>query len=78
MLGTFTGRFSCNATVRAHIVDTSGGWDRAIVYAADGRRIGPLTIQSVGHVTYVDANDNHEPDNGEFTAHVDDVKADCS
>jgi hypothetical protein len=78
VLGTFTGRFSFNATVRAHIVDTGGGWDRATVYAADGRRIGPLAIQSVGHVSYVDANGNNEPDDGEFTARVEHFNADCS
>jgi hypothetical protein len=78
VLGTFTGRFSFNATVRGHIVDSGGGRDRATVYATDGRRIGPLEIQSVGHVTYVDANGNGEPDDGEFTARVDHLKANCS
>ena len=78
VLGTFTGRFSFNATVRAHIVDTGGGWDRATVYAADGRRTGTLAIQSVGHVSYVDANGDHQPDDGEFTARVDHVNAHCS
>jgi hypothetical protein len=77
VLGTFTARFSFNATVRGHIVDSQGGWDRAIAYAADGRPIGPLTIQSVGHVSYVDANGNGEPDPGEFTASVDHINADC-
>ncbi len=77
VLGTFTGRFSFNATVRGHITDSGGGWDRAIVYAADGRVIGPLTIHSVGHVTYVDANGNGEPDPGEFTASVDHINANC-
>jgi hypothetical protein len=77
VLGTFTGRFSFNATVRAHISDSGGGWDRAIAYAADGQPIGVLTIQSVGHVTYVDANGNGQPDPGEFTARVDHIHADC-
>jgi hypothetical protein len=77
VLGTFTGRFSFNATGRAHVVDSGGGRDRATVYAADGRLIGPLEARSVAHVTYVDANDNHEPDAGEFTARVDRVRADC-
>ena len=76
-LGIFTGRFSFNATARAHITDSGGGRDRAIAYAADGRAIGPLTIQSVGHVTYVDADGNGRPDPGEFTASVDHLRADC-
>jgi hypothetical protein len=77
VLGTFTGRFSFNATVGAHVKDSGGGWDRAIAYAADGTPIGPLTIQSVGHVTYVDANGNGQPDAGELTASVDHINADC-
>jgi hypothetical protein len=77
VLGTFTGRFSFNATVGGHVTDSGGGWDRAIAYAADGQPIGPLTIQSVGHVSYVDANGNGEPDPGEFTASVEHLNADC-
>jgi len=77
VLGTFTGRFSFNATVRGHVVDSGGGRDRATAFAADGQRIGPLTIQSVGHVTYVDANGNGQPDPGEFKASVDHIDADC-
>jgi hypothetical protein len=77
VLGTFTGHFSFNATVRAHVTDSGGGRDRAIAYAADGQPIGPLTIQSVEHVTYVDANGNGQPDPGEFTASVDHINANC-
>ena len=77
VLGTFTGGFSFNATVRGHITDSGRGWDRATAYAADGRPIGPLTFQSVSHVTYVDANGNGEPDLGEFTASVDHLNATC-
>ena len=77
VVGTFTGGFSFNATVRGHIVDSGRGRDRAIAYTADGQPIGPLTIQSVGHVSYVDANGNGEPDPDEFTASVDHINARC-
>jgi hypothetical protein len=77
VLGTFTGGFTFNAAVSGHIADSGRGWDRATAYAADGRTIGPLTTHSVGHVTYVDANRNGQPDPGEFTASVDHINADC-
>jgi hypothetical protein len=49
---------------------TNAQQDRGTLYAADGEVIGPITVQTVTHITWRDLNDNGTPDPGEITANV--------
>ena len=62
---------------RPRTTDTGTQQERAILYAADGREIGPITVHVTIHVTYTDANGNFEPDLGEITASLERIKVSC-
>ena len=57
--------------------NTEAQQDRGTLYAGDGRPIGPVTVHTVSHMTWSDANGNGQPDPGEVTVDVEHFRISC-
>jgi hypothetical protein len=56
---------------------TNAQQDRGTLYAANGQVIGPITVQTVTHITWRDLNNNGIPDPGEVSANVSIFRLTC-
>jgi hypothetical protein len=77
-LGQVTEHFGFRVNMnRPRTTDTGTQQERAILYAADGQEIGPITVHVTIHATYADENGNFEPDPGEITVSLERSKVSC-
>ena len=60
--------FRVNAQGQTRYTEVQQDW--GILYTPNGQAIGRVTVFTLTHITYNDANDNHQPDDGEITADV--------
>ncbi len=56
---------------------TAAQQDRGTLYAADGQPIGQVTVHTLSHITWSDANGNGQPDAGEITVDVERFRITC-
>jgi hypothetical protein len=66
-----------NQTGSGAAVSTEVQQDRATLYSADGQAVGILSVFSLTHTTWIDANGNGFPDPGEIKADVSQFRATC-
>lgn len=77
ILGSLAAHFDDNATHASQLASTETTRGQSTLYAPDSQPLGPVTVRAVSHLTWRDANGNHVPDPGEFTAKVDDLRLTC-
>ena len=69
--GTSVEHISFHATGGGKTVQTTAIQERRDIVDASGNLVGTVTIHALSHTTYVDTNDNGQPDLGEFSSLVD-------
>jgi hypothetical protein len=57
--------------------NTEAQQDRGTLYAANGQPIGPVTVHTLSHMTWTDANGNGQPDSGEITVDIERFRISC-
>jgi hypothetical protein len=77
VVGSDLVHFSDNATHRDQFTSSIADHASGTVYDAAGQVLGTVTIHAMSHVTYRDADGNHQPDPGEVTASVDHFRFTC-
>jgi len=78
LIGTAVVHFDIiNNPLAPRITETDVHRDRVTLYGPDGQPLGPVTIFGVFHTTFADTNGNLEPDPGEITADVANVRFTC-
>ena len=77
VLGTDVSNFNDNATHNDQMTSTSVVHGSGSLYAADGRPLGTVGVRSLFHVTFRDANGDHQPDPGEVSSSRDDFTITC-
>jgi hypothetical protein len=69
--------FEFNASGTGEVVFTEAQQDPGTLYAADGQVIGKVTVFTLTHQTWRDANGNGQPDPGEIKSTVDQFRVTC-
>ena len=77
VLGTDVELFNDNATHNGQMTSTNVVHGSGSLYAADGRPLGSVGVQSMFHVTFRDANGDHQPDPGEVSSSRDGFTLTC-
>ena len=77
VLGTDVARFNDNATHNGQMTSTTVVHGSGSLYAADGRPLGSVGVHSLFHVTFRDANGDHQPDPGEVSSSRDRFTLTC-
>jgi hypothetical protein len=79
VVGSLIAHFDDNATRMSQFTGTSVTHSdgAGTLYAPDGRPLGPITVHAISHLSWKDANGNFQPDPGEVSASVDDLRLTC-
>jgi hypothetical protein len=77
VVGTIVAHFNDNATHLDQLTSTAGAHGTGTLYGSDGQPLGPVSTHQVFHISYRDANGNHQPDAGEVTTTVDRFSLTC-
>jgi len=67
-----------NATHRDQLITTQAAYGTGTLYGSAGQPLGAVNIHELFHLSFRDANGNHQPDAGEITASVDRFELACS
>ena len=78
MLVSGSGTFDDNATTRDEFTSTEVIRDRGTLYDAAGEHIGSVRYTLVLHVTFRDADGDHQPGPGEVSVDVNHFRLTCS
>jgi hypothetical protein len=76
-LGTEVSHFNDNATHSDQFTSTTTARSSSTLYDAAGQSVGRVVIHHLFHVTFRDANGNHQPDPGEFAVNIDRFRVTC-
>jgi hypothetical protein len=77
VLGTDVDHFNDNATHNGQMTSTSVIHGSGSLYAADGRPLGTVGVRAMFHITFRDANGDHQPDPGEVSSSHDRFTLSC-
>src|SRR5215213_1351927 len=77
VLGTDVAHFNDNATHNGQMTSTNVVHGSGSLYAADGRPLGSVGVHAMFHLTFRDANGNHQPDPGEVSSSRDRFMLTC-
>jgi hypothetical protein len=77
VLGTDVEGFNDNATNNGQMTSTVLVHGSGSLYAADGRPLGSVGVQTLFHLSFRDANGDHEPDPGEVSSSRDGFRLTC-
>jgi len=77
VVGSDVVHFNDNATHGDQFTSSTADHASGTVYGPGGEVLGTVTIHAVSHVTYRDADGDHQPDPGEVTASVDHFRFTC-
>lgn len=78
VVGTIVTQRTDNATHRDQLITTQAAYGTGTLYGSDGQPLGAVNIHELFHLSFRDANGNHQPDAGEITATVDRFELTCS
>lgn len=77
VLGTDVEGFNDNATHNGQMTSTKVVHGSGSLYAADGRPLGSVGVRALFHLTFRDADGDHEPDPGEVSSSRDSFTLTC-